>query len=205
MPVAKGKLARDSAEAVAYARDFAGPVALKLASRTLIHKSEWGGVRLGLSSAEAVRAACDTLKTHLRQAGKLSELDGYYLQPTVEGGVELMVGMTQDPLFGPLVAFGLGGVYVEVLRDVVFRVTPLTDLDAKAMIAGIKGHRLLTGYRGSPPADLDAVEDLLLRLSRLVEDVPDITELDFNPVKALEPGQGCVILDARVRCRAEPP
>ena len=200
LTVAKGKLTRSPAEAVAYAQTCDGPVALKLASRTLVHKSEWEGVQLNLKTPEDIRAACDTIDERLRQADKLSERDGYYVQPMVEGGVELMVGMTHDPLFGPLIAFGLGGIYVEVLRDVVFRITPLTDLDAKAMITGIKGYKLLEGYRGSPPADTDAVETLLLRLSRLVEDLPEISELDLNPVKALGPGEGCVILDARLRC-----
>jgi acetate---CoA ligase (ADP-forming) len=117
----------------------------------------------------------------------------------VSGGVELMVGVTQDPLFGPLIAFGLGGIHVEILRDVCFRITPLTDRDASEMIRSIRGFRLLEGYRGHPPADLDAIEEVLLRVSRLVEETPEITELDLNPVFALPPGQGCLIVDARIK------
>jgi acetate---CoA ligase (ADP-forming) len=117
----------------------------------------------------------------------------------ISGGIELMVGVAEDPLFGPLVAFGLGGIYVEILKDVCFRVTPLTDHDVKEMIRSIRGYRLLQGYRGHPPADIDAIEELLLRVSRLVEEVPEITELDLNPIFALPPGQGCVIIDSRIR------
>jgi acyl-CoA synthetase (NDP forming) len=112
-----------------------------------------------------------------------------------------MAGVTQDPLFGPLVAFGLGGIHVEVLADVVFRVAPLTDVDAAEMVRGIRGFPLLQGYRGHPPADVRAVEELLLRVSRLAEEVPEIGEIDLNPVFALPPGEGCRIPDARIRVR----
>ena len=117
----------------------------------------------------------------------------------VTDGVEVMIGVTDDPVFGPLIAFGLGGIHVEILGDVQFRITPLTDRDAAEMIRGIKGYRLLTGYRGHPPADLEALEETLLRVSRLVEEIPEIRELDLNPIFALPPGQGCRIVDARIR------
>jgi acetate---CoA ligase (ADP-forming) len=110
-----------------------------------------------------------------------------------------MVGVTQDPSFGPLIGFGLGGIHVEILKDVCFRITPITDRDAKEMIRSIKGYRLLEGYRGHPSADIGAIEDLLLRVSRLVEEVPEIAELDLNPVMALPPCHGCLIVDARIR------
>ncbi len=125
-------------------------------------------------------------------------MEGVVVQPMMRGGVEVMVGVTQDPLFGPLIAFGLGGVLVEVMADVCFRVTPLTDRDAAEMVRAIRGHRLLQGYRGHPPADVEAIEELLLRLSRLVEEIPEIREIDFNPIIALAPGQGCSIVDARI-------
>jgi len=113
-------------------------------------------------------------------------------------GVEVMVGMTRDPLFGPLIAFGLGGIHVEILGDVQFRITPLTDRGAARMVHEIKGYRLLQGYRGRPPADMKAIEDTLLRVSRLCEEIPEISELDLNPIFALPPGQGCRIVDARI-------
>jgi acyl-CoA synthetase (NDP forming) len=117
----------------------------------------------------------------------------------VTGGVEVMAGMVQDPSFGPLIGFGLGGIHVEILGDVRFRITPLTELDAADLIRSIKGYRLLQGYRGHLPGDVDAIQELLLRLSRLVEEVPEIVELDLNPIFAMPPGQGCRIVDARIR------
>lgn len=199
LPVAPAFLAKSIDDAVKAAEDFGFPVVIKLASRTLVHKSEWGGVKVNLQSADDVRRASQAIQTRLDDAGESAALDGFLVQPMIQGGVELMVGMTDDPLFGPLIGFGLGGIYVEVLRDVVFRITPLTDKDADEMIQGIRGYKLLTGYRGAPEADIPAVKDLLLRISRLVEELPEIAELDLNPLKALEPGQGCVILDARIR------
>jgi len=112
-----------------------------------------------------------------------------------------MVGVTDDPLFGPLIAFGLGGIHVEVLADVAFRITPLTDRDAAEMVRSIRGYRLLEGYRGHPPADVDAIQEVLLRVSRLVEEVPQVCELDMNPIFALPPGNGCRIVDARIRVK----
>jgi acyl-CoA synthetase (NDP forming) len=119
----------------------------------------------------------------------------------VPDGVETMIGIAADPLFGPLVSFGLGGIHVEVLGDVRFRVTPLTDRDADELLREIRGLPLLLGYRGHPAADLDALREILLRVSRLAADVPEITELDLNPVIALAPGQGCRVVDARVKVR----
>jgi acyl-CoA synthetase (NDP forming) len=175
------------------------PVAVKLASRSLIHKTEVGGVMLNLQDQEAVRRAFQEIQRRMADDHRLDAMDGVIVQPMVSGGVELMVGVTHDPLFGPLIAFGLGGIHVEILRDVCFRITPLTDRDASEMIRSVRGFRLLEGYRGHPPADLDAIEEVLLRVSRLVEETPEITELDLNPVFALPPGQGCRIVDARIK------
>ncbi|HWH79361.1 MAG TPA: acetate--CoA ligase family protein, partial [Candidatus Binatus sp.] len=135
----------------------------------------------------------------LATENRLDEMDGALVQPMLSGGVELMVGVTQDPAFGPLIAFGLGGIHVEILKDVCFRVTPITDRDASEMVRSIHGYQLLEGYRGHAPADVAAIENLLLRVARLVEEVPQISELDLNPVIALAPGQGCWIIDARIR------
>ena len=174
-------------------------MALKLASRTIVHKTEFGGVRLNLDSEAAVRQAFLEIQQRVAQDNKLEEMDGVLIQPMISGGVEVMVGMTLDPLFGPLIGFGLGGIHVEILKDVCFRVTPITDRDAAEMVRAVKGFRLLEGYRGHPPADIPAIEDLLLRVARLVEEVPEIAELDLNPVIALPPGRACQIVDARIR------
>jgi acyl-CoA synthetase (NDP forming) len=199
MPIAPGAICRTADQAASAARQIGFPVALKLTSRTIVHKTEFDAVRLGLTDEAAVRQAFDSICQSLDRAGKLAEMDGVLVQPMISAGVELMIGVTQDPLFGPLIGFGLGGIHVEILKDVSFRVTPITDIDAAAMVRSIRGYRLLQGYRGHPPADIDAIEDLLLRVARLVEELPQITELDLNPVMALPPGRGCQIVDARMR------
>ncbi len=199
LPVAPGGICRDGDAAAKLAAEIGFPVALKIASRTLVHKTEIGGVRLNLSNEAAVKEAFENIRQRLVDENKLGEMEGVLVQPMISGGVEIMVGVTQDPLFGPLIGFGLGGIHVEILKDVCFRVTPITDRDAADMVRSIKGYRLLEGYRGHPPADVAAIEDLLLRVARLVEEVPEITELDLNPVIALPPGKGCVIVDARIR------
>jgi acyl-CoA synthetase (NDP forming) len=199
LPLAPGGICRDGEEAAEMAAAIGFPVALKLASRTLVHKTEIGGVQLNLADQTEVKRAFIAMQQRLVDEGKLDEMEGVLVQPMISGGVEVMIGVTQDPLFGPLLGFGLGGIHVEILKDVCFRVTPITDRDAAEMVRSIKGYRLLEGYRGHPPADVAAIEALLLRVARLVEEVPAIAELDMNPVIALPPGSGCRIVDARVR------
>jgi acetyl coenzyme A synthetase (ADP forming)-like protein len=202
LPLVPGEFARTADEAVGAAVRLGFPVAVKLASRTFVHKSEVGGVCLGLPDETTVRHAFDEIRARVEEAGEPGVMDGVLVQAMMTGGVEVMAGVTQDMLFGPLVAFGLGGVHVEVLADVCFRIAPLTDRDAAEMVRGIRGFRLLEGYRCHPPADLDAIEEVLLRLSRLAEEVPEIGEIDLNPIFALPPGAGCRIADARVRVQS---
>ena len=201
-PVSTGEVARTVDEAAAIASKLGYPVAVKLASSKLVHKTEVGGVRLNLPDESAVRQAFESIRGRLASDGKLDAMDGVLIQPMMTSGTEVMIGMTQDPVFGPLIAFGLGGIHVEILGDVCFRVTPLTDCDAAEMVRGIRGYRLFQGYRGHPPADVAMIEQLLLRISKLVEEVSEIVELDLNPVFAFEPGRGCRIVDARIRVAA---
>jgi acyl-CoA synthetase (NDP forming) len=198
LPLVPGRVARAAGEAAEFARELGFPVAVKLASRRLVHKTDVGGVRLGLPDEPAVRRAFEEIRANLAKDGRLDAMEGVLVQPMVAGGTEVMVGMTHDSQFGSLLAFGLGGIHVEVLGDVCFRVAPLTDRDAGEMVRAIRGHRLLEGYRGHPPADVGAIEELLLRVSRLVEELPEIRELDLNPVIALPPGKGCRVVDARI-------
>ena len=199
LPLPRSAVCRTADDTVKAARDIGFPVALKLASRQIVHKTEFGGVQLNLPDERAVRQAFATIRGRLVEANRLEDFDGVLIQPMIAGGVELMVGVTQDPSFGPLIGFGLGGIHVEILKDVCFRVTPITDRDAGEMVRSIRGYKLLEGYRGHPPADIAAIEELLLRVARLVEEIPEISELDLNPVIALPPGQGCWIVDARIR------
>ena len=201
LPVALGGVAQTADAAAVLANATGFPVAAKLSSTEIQHKTDIGGVRLNLTDAASVREAFDDILAAARQAAPAAKVDGVLIQPMVDRGVELMMGIVQDRLFGPLVAFGLGGIHVEILKDVLVRIAPLTDRDVDELIHGIKGYPLLQGYRGHPPADLDALRDLLLRLSRLAEAVPEIAELDLNPVMALAPGKGCRIVDARIKVR----
>lgn len=199
LPLPRANICQSADDAARSAAEIGFPVALKLVSSEIVHKTEIGGVQLDLRDEAAVRAAFDTIRGRLARENKLDAMDGVLVQPMISGGVEVMVGVTQDPSFGPLIGFGLGGIHVEILKDVCFRVTPITDHDAKEMVRSIRGYPLLEGYRGHPPADIPAIEELLLRVARLIEELPEIGELDLNPVFALPPGQGCVIVDARMR------
>jgi acyl-CoA synthetase (NDP forming) len=191
IPQTPGGVAETVDEAVSMARSIGFPVAAKLASCRVLHKSDTGAIQLNLQDESAVRLAFE----QLRQDG----MEGILIQKMIQRGVELMIGVAEDPLFGPLIAFGLGGIHVEIMADVSFRVTPLTDQDAHEMVRGIRGYRLLEGYRGHPPADIAAIEEVLLRISRMVEEIPEIRELDLNPIFALPPGEGCAVVDARIR------
>ncbi|MEQ1833932.1 MAG: acetate--CoA ligase family protein, partial [Candidatus Eisenbacteria bacterium] len=202
LPVVPTATARSADAAAAAATQLGYPVAVKLASATLTHKTEVGGVVLDLEDAGAVRQAYRDIEQRLEAKGLRSHMDGVTLQPMVSEGVEAIVGMSHDPSFGPVLMFGLGGVYVELLRDVTFRVTPVTDRDVAEMVRAVRGSKLLEGWRGAPAADTAALEECILRLSQLVGEVPEIAELDLNPLKVLPAGRGCMAVDARVAVRA---
>ena len=175
------------------------PVALKLASDTITHKTEVGGVVLGLTNAEEVYEAFTAIRQKLAATKREKEMTGALVQEMAPHGVETFVGVTQAPGYGSLIGFGIGGIAVEVWKDVVFRVAPITDADAAAMLAQIRGVKLLDGFRGGPRADRDALADTLLRVSRMAQDLPEIQEMDINPLIALEPGKGVIAVDARIR------
>jgi acetyl coenzyme A synthetase (ADP forming)-like protein len=183
--------------AVAAGQAIGYPLVAKAVAPGLLHKSEVGGVILGLDSPAAIAEAVTTLRERVSGAGK--ELSAVELQREVRGGIEALVGVVGDPTFGPLVVCGLGGVQVELLRDASFRMTPVTDLDATEMIDRLRLKPLLDGYRGAPAADRDALVTLVQRVSALVEAVPELREMDLNPVKVLPAGQGVVAVDARIR------
>ena len=201
LPQAAGTIAHSADDAAALAHVLGFPVAAKLAARRIPHKTDAGVVLLNLGSEEAVRRAYSEITTRAKTLTAEDEIEGVLIQSMLSG-VETMIGVAEDPLFGPLIAFGLGGIHVEVLGDVSFRVAPLTDRDADELLHGIRGLPLLNGYRGHPAADLEALREMLLRVSRLASEVPEISELDLNPVIALPPGHGCRIVDARIRVRA---
>ncbi len=193
--------AATAAEAAALATKIGFPVAVKLSSATITHKTDVGGVMLGLNSAAEVEAAFDIIRGKLREIGRESEMQGVTVQPMVKGAIECIAGVTQDPSFGPVIMFGTGGIYAEMLNDVAVALHPLTDRDAGELISSLRMARLFEGFRGSPPADTPALQDLLLRLSALVEDLPQISELDLNPVKVMPRGEGYRVVDCRVLLR----
>ena len=199
LPLAPSAVAHSADEAVALAAVMGFPVAAKLSSPRVPHKTDIGAVQFNLSDAPAVRKAFNDIVAAAGRIVPTAAVNGVMIQPMIVGGVETMIGIAQDPLFGPLIAFGLGGIHVEILGDVRFRIAPLTDRDVDELLHDIKGFPLLQGYRGHPAADLEALRELLLRVSRFADDVPEIAELDLNPVIALAPGSGCRIVDARIR------
>jgi acetyl coenzyme A synthetase (ADP forming)-like protein len=183
------------------ARRIGGPVAVKALGPAIVHKTEVGAVRLGLSSPEEAARAAAQMAEDIRAAGL--EVSGFLVQEMVLGGVEMLVGVAHDRLFGPVIACSAGGTAVELVRDVSVSVTPITDLDAAEMVRTLKTFPLLTGFRGAPPADVDALEDVLLRVGAMVEAHPSIAEMDCNPVMVL-PG-GARVVDARIRVEDVPP
>lgn len=201
VPVAQARLARTRDEAMTLAREIGFPVVLKVCSPDVSHKSDVGGVALNLRSIEEVGKAFDDMMKTVTQTQPTATLDGVSVQALAKPGVEVIIGLTTDPQFGSLVMFGLGGVYVEVLKDVAFRLAPLTPRDAQAMIREIRGLPLLTGYRGQAAVDLAALERVLLQVSALAEAHPEIKELDLNPIFAHP--DGCLAVDARVVLHAE--
>lgn len=193
--------ARDAGDA---AEEMGCPVAVKLVSSTITHKSEVGGVRLGLRGGPQVKAACDDMVGRLAALGRESECQGFLIQEMVAGGVETVLGIVRNPGYPPLVAFGIGGVAVEVWRDVVYRASPLTDQDAREMLKRLRGRALLEGFRGAPAADRGALVDAILRVDRMAGDLPEILEMDINPLVAMAEGGGVVAVDARIRVRQVP-
>jgi len=196
IPCTVARLATTAEEAAAAAREVGLPAVVKVVSPDIVHKSDVGGVRLDLQSAEEVARAFEEVMAAARRHAPEARVLGVSVQRQAPPGVEVIVGLSKDPQFGPVVMFGLGGVWVELLRDVSFRIVPLEPRDARQMMREIKAFPLLTGFRGQPPADLEALERILLRVSELAEAHPEIAELDLNPIFARPDGAEAV--DARI-------
>jgi acyl-CoA synthetase (NDP forming) len=190
------RLTASKEEAISVSRRLGFPVVLKIASADILHKSDEGGVKLGLSDAGQVGEAYDQILKAIRKKHPRAKIQGVAVQKMARPGVEVIIGMTKDAQFGPVLMFGLGGVLVEVLKDVSFRIVPLSRRDAAEMLREIKGYPLLKGYRGQEAVDITRLEKLLLKVSDFVEKHPEIRELDLNPVFAYS--DGAVAVDARV-------
>ncbi|MFN8585515.1 MAG: acetate--CoA ligase family protein [Dehalococcoidia bacterium] len=199
--VTQARLATSADEAASIAAEFGFPVVLKVVSGDIAHKSDVGGVELGLADAGAVRAAYDRIMASAKQAVPTAKIDGVSVQQMATPGTEVIVGLTTDAQFGPVMMFGLGGIMVEVLKDVAFRIVPLEQRDAKQIIREIKGFPVLEGFRGKPGADLGALESMILQVSEFAASHPEVAELDLNPVFAYP--DGAIAVDARVVLAAE--
>jgi acyl-CoA synthetase (NDP forming) len=196
IPVTKFALARNEAEAVECAGRIGYPVVLKIVSPDIIHKSDVGGVVVGVKDAKGVRDAYDQILKNVRSHDSKARITGILVQEMAPSSTEVIVGAIKDPQFGPAIMFGLGGIFVEVLKDVTFRIAPITEDEACEMITEVKAYPLLEGYRNTPPADTKAIANILLNTSRLVTDHLEIKELDLNPIMVYQ--NGAKTVDARI-------
>ena len=171
---------------------------MKIASPQIIHKSDAGGVKVGLKTPQEVKKAFKDIIKNAKKYDKNATIKGVLIQEMVKGGKETIVGSKQEPGFGPVVMFGMGGIYVEVLKDVTFRIAPITNSEAEEMISSIKTYKLLQGVRGEKPSDLQKLSECIQKISQLVTDFQEIKELDLNPVLVFEKGKGCKVVDVRI-------
>jgi acetyltransferase len=191
-------LASSAEEAARFAVELGYPVVLKIVSPEILHKTDIGGVHLDLGSAEEVRSAYEAIMNSVYTFMPRAKVHGVAVSRMVTPGKELIVGMSQDVQFGPLVMFGLGGIYVNFLKDVSFRLAPLSETEAQEMMEETKAYTLLKGIRGEPPSDIDALRETILRVGQLVSDFPQIVEMDLNPVFVYGVGEGCIALDVKI-------
>jgi len=196
IPVVETRLAKTKLEAIEIAKEIGFPVVLKIASPDVVHKSDAGGVKINLANATRVGKAYREIISAIKRTFPNATIQGVSVQKMARAGTEVIIGMSKDAQFGPVIMFSLGGILVELLKDVSFRIVPLIPRDASEMVREIKGYKLLEGYRGQEPADIKALEDLILKVSSFVDKNPQIKELDLNPVFAYK--DGVLAVDARI-------
>jgi len=197
-PLPASKLAKTKKEAVSTAKKIGFPVVLKIASPQIIHKSDAGGVKVNIQNQKDVENAFDTIIRNAKKYNKKADIKGVLVVEMVKGGKEMIIGSKLEPGFGPVVMLGMGGIYVEVLKDVTFKLAPMTNVEADSMISSIKTKKILEGVRGEKPSDVNKLSECIQRLSQLVSDFNEIKELDMNPVLVMEKNQGCKVLDVRI-------
>jgi len=202
IPVAPYGFARSEDEAVSVAEKIGYPVVLKVVSPDISHKTDVGGVVVGVKSDSDAREAYRRIMENVKKHAPSARIVGVLVQKMAEPGyVEVIVGATRDSTFGPVIMFGLGGIFVEVLKDVSFRVAPLTEEDADSMVREIKSFKILEGYRGMPPRGLDAIKEIILKTSKLMLSLEEVQDVDLNPIMLYEKGRGAVVVDARIILR----
>ncbi len=198
VPLPKSILATKESQATSAAKKIGYPVVMKIASPQIIHKSDAGGVKVGLKTPQEVKKAFKEIIKNAKRYDKKATIKGVLVQEMVKGGKETIIGSKQEPGFGPVIMFGMGGIYVEVLKDVTIRIAPITDIEADEMISSIKTNKLLQGVRGEKPSDLQKLSECLQKISQLVTDFEEIKELDLNPVLVFEKNKGCKVVDVRI-------
>lgn len=197
-PVLKSRIIQDLSQIDEAAEEVGFPVAMKISSQDIVHKFDAGGVRLKIKTPDKAREAYKEIIENAKQFDPKARIDGVLMEKMARGGVEVILGATRDPKFGPICMFGLGGTFVEALQDVTFRLAPMWEISAEIMLHSIKAYKVLKGMRGNPPSDIDAIKDCILRLSQMVSDHPEIAELDINPMIVYPEGEGCVVADSRI-------
>ena len=197
IPVVDSRIANTLPEAIKAAEDMGYPVVMKILSPDISHKTDVGGIRLDLEHADDIERAYNSMMSDVRHYMPDAEITGVQLQKMISGGKEVIIGMDRDPQFGPLLMFGLGGTYVEFLKDVSFAVAPISESEAKHMVSSVKTYPLIAGVRGEEPSDIDSIIATLLKVSQLVTDFPEILEFEINPLMVMPEGQGCVAMDIR--------
>lgn len=196
IPVPAFQLIRDESEIKKIENNISYPIVMKIVSPDIIHKSDAGGVKIGIKDEAAARIAFNEIVSKAKNYNEEAKINGVIVYSMVPQGTEVITGITRDPQFGPVIMFGLGGIFVEVLKDVSFRVLPVKEIDVEEMITEIKGYEVLKGVRGESPKDIEAIKEVLLKLSKLAIDNPEIQEIDLNPVFVYE--KGLQVVDARM-------
>ena len=203
IPTVGTSITKTVEETVKSAEEIGYPLVMKIVSPQISHKSDVGGIKLNLNNAEEVKAAYEDMMENIPKKEPEAHLEGVQLQKMLSGGKEVIIGMVQDPTFGPMLMFGLGGIYVEVLKDVKFAIAPVTKIEAEDMISGIKTHELLEGTRGDEAKDIESITDIILRISQLVTDFPEINEFEINPLMVFDEGEGALAVDMRLMLKED--
>ena len=196
IPIPDFKLIKSEDEIAGLAKEINFPIVMKIVSPDIIHKTDAGGVKVGVKDEEEARMTFQEIVSKAIKYNKKAKISGVIVYPMVPQGTEIIIGMTKDPSFGPVIMFGLGGIFVEVLKDVSFRIIPLEERDAEEMITEIRGYKILKGARGEAPKDIEAIKNLLMKVSKLTMENPEIKEIDLNPVFVFE--KGLQVVDARM-------
>ena len=196
IPVPNFKLIKSENEIIGLAKEINFPIVMKIVSPDIIHKTDAGGVKVGIKDEKEAELAYQEIISKVKKYNKEAQILGVITYSMISKATEIIIGMIKDPHFGPVVMFGLGGIFVEVLKDISFRILPIEERDAGEMITGIKGYEILKGARGNPPRDIQAIKEVLLKVSKLTTENPEINEIDLNPIFVFE--KGLQVVDARM-------